>query len=238
MRSAPDGTTLLVSSLPSHVIAPLINPNATFDPVASFTHIAYIGGPPSCFVVSSKSKLQTFADLLQAARAAPVNYGSAGVGTVGHLLAAFVAQQSKAQLTHVPYNGPMIPDVMTGVVDMGALTLSTLASNIEGGNLRLLAVATKERLPRFRDAPTFKELGYDIDGIGWLALSGPAGLEAGFVQRVNVDVGRILELPEVRELLRQELIDPIAMSAPALAEFIRSEIKSWTPLIAAAGLRK
>ena len=238
VRALPDGTTLLVSSLPSQVIAPLINPNVAFDTLASFTHIAYIGGPPSCFVVSANSQLRNFADLVQAARAKPVTYGTAGVGTLGHLLAAFVAQQSRLQLTHVPYNGPMIPDIMTGVVDLGSLTLSTLASNIDGGTLRLLAVASNQRLAAFRDAPTFKELGFDIGGISWLALSGPAGMNGDLVRQLNWEVTQILQRADVQQLLRQEIIEPIAMTPEALTQFFKAEIAGWAPVVAVAGIKK
>ena len=237
-RAPADGSTLLISSLPSHVISPLINSNVGFDPIGSFTHIAYLGGPPSGFVVSIKSRLASFDDLVRAAKAAPLTYGTAGIGTVGHLLASFVAVQGRVQLTHVPYNGPMLPDIMTGVVDIGSLTLSTVASNVDGGTLRLLAVATKARMPAFPRTPTFKELGYDISGIGWLALSGPAGLDRDLMRRLNLNVTRILAMPDVRELLRQEMIDPVAMTPDELTQFIKAEIASWTPVVTAAGLLK
>ena len=237
-RAPADGTTLLISSLPSHVLAPLINPNVGFDPVGGFSHIAYVGGPPNAIVVSAKSKLATFEDLLRAARGDSVTYGTAGIGTAGHLLAAFVANQGKLQFTHVPYNGPMIADIMTGVVDVGSITLSTVASNVEGGNLRLLAVATKDRLPAFAAVPTLKEAGFDISGIGWLALSGPPRLDVDLIRRLNQDVTKMLGQPELRDLLRQEIIEPIAMTPEGLTEFIKDEIARWSPVVAAAGLKK
>lgn len=99
-HARPDGTTLVVSSMPTLVLAPLINPHADFHPIEDFSHIAYVGGPPNAFVVAATSKIRTFADLVRAAKDKPRTYGSAGVGTVGHLTAAYVAQKDNLKLTH------------------------------------------------------------------------------------------------------------------------------------------
>jgi tripartite-type tricarboxylate transporter receptor subunit TctC len=235
-HSAADGSSLLISSLPSQVIAPLLNPKTGFDTFESFTHIAYIGGPPNCFFVAAGSKLRTFDDLVSAARAAPVSYGSAGVGTLGHIFAEYVARQAGLHLIHVPYNGPMIPDVMSGVVELGSLVMSTVAGNIQGGNLRGLAVASDKRLAEFPDVPTFRELGFDISAVNWLTLSGPAGLPAPLVQRINRAVIAALARPEVRDVLRQELIEPIAMSPDDVRKLMKTETERWAPIVAAAGL--
>jgi tripartite-type tricarboxylate transporter receptor subunit TctC len=237
-HSAPDGSSLLISSLPSQVIAPLINPHPGFDTFESFTHIAYIGGPPNCFFVAASSKLRSFDDLLNAARAAPVSYGSAGVGTLGYIFAEYVARKAAVKFIHVPYNGPMIADVMSGVVDFGSLVMSTVAGNIQGGNLQVLAVASDKRLPDFPDVPTFRDLGFDISAVNWLTLSAPAGLSAPLVRRINQAVNEALAQPEVRTTLRQELIEPIPMRPEDVEQLMTSETQRWAPIVAAAGLSK
>jgi tripartite-type tricarboxylate transporter receptor subunit TctC len=237
-HAAPDGTTLLISSLPSQVIAPLINPKAAPDAIASFTHIAYIGGPPNCFVVAGGSKIQSLNDILTTSKTTPMTYGSAGVGTLGHIFAEYIARKAGLKFIHVPYNGPMIADVIAGNVEFGSLTLSTVAGNVEGGTLRVPAVATKERLADYPNVPTFRELGFDLAAVNWLALSGPSGLPDAFVRRVNEDVNRTLALPEVRAILRQEIIEPIAMSPQDVGALIKSETAGWGPIVEAAGLKK
>ncbi len=237
-HSEPDGTSLLISSLPSQVIAPLINPKTGFDTFKSFTHIAYIGGPPNCFVAAVGGKFITFDDLLNSARAAPVTYGSAGVGTLGHIFAEYVARKASMKFIHVPYNGPMIADVISGVVDFGSLVMSTVVSNIQGGKLRGLAVASDKRLPDFPDIPTFRELGFDISAVNWLTVSGPAGMSEPLVTRINHDVNEALARPEVREILRRELIEPIPMSPEEVTKLMKSETERWAPIVAAAGLGK
>jgi tripartite-type tricarboxylate transporter receptor subunit TctC len=237
-HSTPDGTTLLIASLPSQVIAPLINPKTAPDAIASFTHIAYIGGPPNCFVVAGSSKIQTLDDILTTAKTTPMSYGSSGVGTLGHIFAEYIARKAGLKFIHVPYNGPMIADVLAGNVDFGSLTMSTVAGNIEGGKLRVPAVATKERLPDYPNVPTFRELGFDLAAVNWLALSGPAGLPAAFVQRINQDVIKTMDRPEVRAILRQEIITPIAMTPQDVVALIKSETTNWAPIVEAAGLKK
>jgi tripartite-type tricarboxylate transporter receptor subunit TctC len=237
-HSDPDGSSLLISSLPSQVIAPLINPKTGFDTFKDFTHIAYIGGPPNCFFAAAGSKLHGFDDLVAAARAAPVSYGSAGVGTLGHIFAEYVARKAGLKFIHVPYNGPMFADVMSGVVDFGSLVMSTVAGNIQGGNLRVLAVASDKRLADFPDVPTFRELGFDISAVNWLTLSAPAGLPDPLVRRINHDVIEAMAKPDVRAVLRQELIEPIAMSPEDVVTLMKSETERWAPIVAAAGLSK
>jgi tripartite-type tricarboxylate transporter receptor subunit TctC len=236
-QSAPDGATLVLSSLVSQVLAPLVNPRAGLNALASFSHIAYIGGPPNVFIATATGNLRSLGDVVNASRGSPRSYGTAGAGTVGHLAAEFVAQKAAVKLVHVPYNGPMLGDVISGVVDMGSMGLSTAAANIAGGKLRGFGVSTKERLPDHPDIATMREQGFDLVAANWLALSGPAGLPEPVVTRLNRAVIKILELPEVRQTLRQEIIAPIAMRPDELTSFVQSEIARWTPIVQAAGLK-
>jgi tripartite-type tricarboxylate transporter receptor subunit TctC len=237
-RSAPDGTTLFISSVASQIIAPLLNPQSGLDTLKDFTHIAYIGGPPIGLVTSTSGKLRTFDDVLKASQRSAVSYGTAGVGTAGHLAAEFVAKKTGLKSIHVPYNGPMLGDIISGVVDLGSIGTSTAIGNVQGGKLWLIAVASRQRLPDFPDVPTFRDLGLDLDAVNWLALSGPAGLPEPLVLRLNGEVVRLMNQPEQRTMLRQEVIEPIAMSPAELAEFFRAELKRWEPVVASAGLRK
>jgi tripartite-type tricarboxylate transporter receptor subunit TctC len=237
-HGVPDGTSLLISSLPSQVITPLINANTGFDTFGSFTHIAYIGGPPNCFVSAVDGKFNTFDDLMKASRTTPQSYGSAGVGTLGNIFAEYVARKAGVKFIHVPYNGPMIADIISDTVDFGSLTMSTVVGNIQGGKLRALAVASDKRLSDFPDVPTFRELGFDISAVNWLALSGPSGMPKPLVQRINHDVIETLNKPEVRDILVQELIQPIPMTPDEVRDLMKSETERWAPIVAAAGLGK
>ena len=230
--------TFLISAMPTLVIAPLINPTDTFRPVENFSQIAYIGGPPVAFVASSSSELKSFDALLRIARERPLNYGTGGVGTVGHLTAAYVAHKANLKLTHIPYNGPMIGDIISGVVDFGSLTASTVLGNIDGGTLRGLAIGTDKRLLTHPEIPTFKELGFDLSPIAWLAIAGPPDMPRELQITLNKEITDILGRPKMKDILKQEMIEPVAMSPQELTAFIRSEITTWTPIVELAGLRK
>jgi tripartite-type tricarboxylate transporter receptor subunit TctC len=237
-RAAPDGTTLLMSSMPTLVLAPLTNPRADVRPIEDFSHIVYIGGPPIAFVVASNSKIRSFDDLLRVSKVTPQNYGTGGAGTVGHLAAVYVAQKASLKLTHIPYNGPMIGDIISGVVDMASLAASTVLGHVDGGTLRALAIGTPKRLAKYPEVPTFKELGFDISPIAWLAISGPAGMPRELQTALNKQITDILARPKVKEILQSELIEPLSMSPEDLTTLLMKEIASWTPIVESVGLRK
>jgi tripartite-type tricarboxylate transporter receptor subunit TctC len=237
-HAEPDGTALVITTMPTLVLAPLVNPRSNFRPVEDFSHITYIGGPPNAFVLASTSKIQSFGDFARIAKDTPQSYGTAGVGTVGHLTAAYVAQKAHLKLTHVPYNGPMLGDILSGVLDFGSLTASTVMGGIDGGKLRALAVGTDKRLSKYPDLPTFKELGFDISPIAWMAISGPAGMSRELQASLSKQFTEILTRPKMKEILQQELIEPIAMSPQELTAFVGNDIKAWAPIVASLGLRK
>ena len=180
-RSAPDGYTLQISGMPSHVLAPAMNKNASFDPMRDFTHIAYLGGPPNVFVVHPSAGVSTFAELLALMKSQPngVQYVSPAIGAVGNLVAEYVAAKENVKLVHVAYRGggAAIQDLVAGHVKVGSMTLSTTQPHILAGKLRALAVSSEKRLPEFPELPTLVELGYpELVVTTWYSLAGPAGL--------------------------------------------------------------
>jgi tripartite-type tricarboxylate transporter receptor subunit TctC len=238
-KSAPDGTTLLISSMPTNVLAPLVNPRADFRPVEDFVHIAYIGGPPNVFIYgANNSKVKSFADFVRVAKETPQTYGTAGVGTVGHLSAEFVGRKAGLKLVHVPYNGPMLADLISGTVDMGSMTASTARGNVDGGTLRLIAVGSEQRMAKYPDMPTLKELGFEISPTTWMSLSAPRGLSPELAAYINKQVIEILARPNVKEILAQELITPIAMTPAQLTEFMQKEIATWRPIVESLGVAR
>ena len=160
-QAAPDGYTLTTSSTAYHVIAPVVSANPGFDPLKDFTHIAYLGGPPSAMVVHPKLGVKTFQEFVALARKAkePITYISPGTGSHGFLVAEYVAQQSKYQLTHIPYKGagPAVADLIAGHVLMGNTTFSSIVEQIRAKRVIPLAVTTEKRIAEMPDMPTFKE---------------------------------------------------------------------------------
>jgi len=224
-RSEPDGYTLMASGLPSHVLAPAMNAkNAGFDPVRDFTHIAYLGGPPNVFVVHSSSPVKSFKELLALMRGQPsgVEYVSPSIGSVGNMVAEYVAAKEKVKLVHVVYRGggAAILDLVAGHVKLGSMTLA----HIRAGALRPLAISSAQRVPELPDVPTLVELGYpELVVTTWYALSGPAGLPRDIVVRLNREVNEAMGVPKVRDHLAQEMVQTRPMSPDEMTAFMKSE---------------
>jgi tripartite-type tricarboxylate transporter receptor subunit TctC len=236
-RSEPDGYTLMASGMPSHVLAPAMNArNTGFDPVRDFTHIAYLGGPPNVFVVHASSPAKSFADLLGLMRSqgSGVEYVSPSIGSVGNMVAEYVAATEKIKLVHVVYRGggAAILDLVAGHVKVGSMTLATTLPHIRSGALRPLAISSAQRVPELPDVPTLVELGYpDLVVTTWYALSGPAGLPKDIVDRLNRAVNDAMDVPKVREHLAQETVQTRKMTPAEMTAFMKSEVDKWAPVV-------
>jgi tripartite-type tricarboxylate transporter receptor subunit TctC len=240
-RAEPDGLTLMVSGIPTHVLGPAMNRNVGFDPMRDFTHIAYFGGTPNALVVHPSLGVSAYRDFLALARGADgVEYVSAGFGTMGNWIAEYLASKEAVKLVHVAYKGgaQAMVDLLAGHVKVGMLTWSTVAEHIRAGRLRALAVTSAQRLPNAPEAPTLQELGHDFVATAWYSLSGPAGLSPDIVKRVNREIVRAADRPQVRRQIEQDAIEAKPMTPAEVRSFMQSEIDRWTPMIAAlAGAR-
>jgi tripartite-type tricarboxylate transporter receptor subunit TctC len=241
-RSDPDGYTLMASGMPSHVLAPAMNKNARFDPIKDFTHIAYLGGPPNVFVAHASSPVRSFKDLIALMRneSGGVQYVSPSIGSVGNMVAEYVASKEKLKLAHVVYRGggAAILDLVAGHVKVGSMTLSTTQQHIRAGTLRPLAISSAARVPELPDVPTLTELGYpELVVTTWYSLSGPAGIPADIVGRLNAEVNKAMAHPKVKKQLEQETIQTHAMSAAEFSQFMRAEVGKWVPIVRAMNLQ-
>ena len=234
-RADPDGYTFLVGGLAPQILSPAIAGTTPFDAVNDFSHIAYIGGPPMVWVVPPSSELRSVADVAKAAKAGTLSgYASSGIGTVGHLVVEYVAKQDGFTLTHIPYNTAAFADILAGRVPIGSFTWGAALGQIQGGTLRALAVTTETRRPEAPDVPTFKEQGYDLVASTWFGLEGPKDTPRDVVLRLNKEVIRIMDLPEVKKRAMQDAFDLKALTPEQLAEFYRAEAARWTPIAQAA----
>ena len=237
------GSTLVVSGIASHVIAPaLAAAQFPFDPAKDFSHIALFGGPPSVFAVHPSLPAKTLKEFVALAKAKPgaMSYGSPGNGTLGHLIAEMFKQMAGINIAHVPYKGASgaVTDLIPGHIEVVSTTLSTAGAQIRAGRVRGLAVSSAARIAEYADVPTFREAGYnELVAVIWFSLSGPAGMPKDVVAKLNAEVRRILQLPAVRERLRPEGIEPGTLDAPAFTEFVVAELKRWAPLVRASGAR-
>jgi tripartite-type tricarboxylate transporter receptor subunit TctC len=232
--AAPDGDTFVLSSIGTLVTSPAMSPRPGYDPLRDFTEVAYIGGPPNVIVVHPSLGIKTFQELLAAAKANAIDYISPGPGTIGHLVPELLARKDKLKFTHVIYKGAgqAMSDLVAGHVKMGSVTWTSALAQIRAGTVLPLAVSSARPMPEFPAVPTMKALGYpDLVATTWFGLSGPAGLPADIVTRLNEAIVQAIDAPAVRARLAEEGIETERMSPAEFTRFVANEIARWTPIV-------
>ena len=233
-RAAPDGYTFVISSLGSFIISPVFTP-VPFDPFRDFTHIAYLGGQPVVLFVNDASRFKTLADLVAFAKTNPgaITYATISVGSQTQLLNEQFQRRAGITMTHVPYRGAgqIATDVLGGHIDAGLTALQVAAGQLTSGVARGLAISSEARLPDYANVPTYKEQGYpELIASAWFALSGPANLPRDIVVRLNAEVVKVLQAPDLQERFRKEAIDTKTLDADAFTAYFKAEAERWTPL--------
>jgi tripartite-type tricarboxylate transporter receptor subunit TctC len=241
-KAPADGYTFVVSGIASHVIAPALPNSVAYDPLKDFTHVALFGGPPAVFAVNPSLPAKDVREFVALAKSKPgaLSYGSPGNGTQGQLVAEHFKRLAGIDIVHVPYKGASgaVTDLIAGHIQAVSTTLTTASGQIRGGRARALAVSSAARLPDYPDIPTFAESGYpDLVATVWFSLSGPANLPPEIATRLNTEVRRALEQPDVRERLRHEGIAPNNLDAKQFSAFVAEELRRWTPIVRASGAK-
>ena len=234
-KAAPDGYTLVVSGIGSHVIAP-VEAQAPFDAMKDFAHIAMLAGPPLALVVNAETPYKDFKSFVALVAADPrgLSWGSPGQGTHGHLTGELLRVAAKLNMVHISYKGagPAVADLIANQIQAGVMTLSSANAHVDSGKLRLLAVTASKRVTEYPNTPTFAELGYPgLTGITWFSLSGPAGMSPLLVERINAEVRRGMVTPAARAVLVAESMETLDLDAAAFTRYVASEIARWTPAI-------
>jgi len=240
LDTPPDGYNFVMTTSTLLVLLPVTNPKLGYDPVRDVTNIAYVAGTPIVLVVGGNSGIKTLKDFVQRGKssATPLTYSSSGLGSTGHLAAEYFAQQAGFKIEHVPYKGASqaLTDLIGGHIAFAAQTSGSTASMLRAGSLTGVAHTAKQRLSDFPDIPTFREQGYDFDSYTWFSLSGPAGLPADIVNKLNAEIARIVTKPEVADRLNRDGLIPEPMSVTDFRAFIDAESKRWTPVLHQVGL--
>ncbi|MCX7894199.1 MAG: tripartite tricarboxylate transporter substrate binding protein, partial [Burkholderiales bacterium] len=162
-RAAPDGHSLVISGIASHVIAPATAANPEFHPLRDFTHVAFLGGPPTVLIIANSVPAQNLQQFIALARGGQrFAFGSPGAGTHGHLFGVAIAQAAGIELEHVPYRGgqPAMTDLIGGTLDSVCIDTSTGAPFVRDGRVRALCVFSESRIEALPEVPTLVELGH------------------------------------------------------------------------------
>jgi tripartite-type tricarboxylate transporter receptor subunit TctC len=241
-KSASDGYTLLFSDLSPFVINPHIYDKLPFNPLTDLAPVALGVHLAPALAVSNNAPGKTLKELLDYARANPdrLNYASPGIGNYTHVALEYLKHLSGTRITHVPYRGTnqVMPDLLSGRVDMFLVTISVFTQYEKEGKLRVLAAATEQRLPQRPDLPTIGETvpGYAIDV--WFGMAAPAGTPAAILDKINADIRQVLH----EKNFHDTFIVPQAYRAGELsrarfAAKIQAEHEKWRELVQISGAK-
>lgn len=237
-KSAPDGYTLLVSSS-MNATNPWVYEKLPYDYRKDLKHVVLLGEAPNMMAASSKAPASNLKELIAYAKQNPGKfaYGSAGIGSVHHLLMEIVAKRSGIQLNHIPYKGGSvaIQDVIGGNLDSYFGTISSTRNFIQRGNMRPLFVTSEKRSKYMPQVETLEENGLrNLNSGYWLGLAAPSGVPDAIVQRLNRAANEVLKSPEVVERLERQAIDPKGGSVSDMEKFFESELVFWKEAATAA----
>jgi tripartite-type tricarboxylate transporter receptor subunit TctC len=242
-KSAPDGYTLALMPIGNAAVTPALTPNPPYDPVKDFAPITQIATVENVLVIGAWSPIRTLAELIALGRskAANLSYATPGAGSLAHLAAELLAHRGGFALNHVPYRGvtPALTDVIRGEVTMIFAQLSTAKPFIDGGQLRPLGVASKERSAVVPAVPTIAEAGEmpGFEAVSWYALMAPAQTPEPIIRKLHDGVVRALNLSDVKAALQAQGAKPVGNSPAELAAVIAADTARWAKVIKEANIQ-
>jgi len=240
-RSAPDGYTLLLATAGEITIDPTLFKNVPYDVDRDLAPISSVSDAPMAFGTNGASTFKTVADVIATAKAQPgtLNVCSPGYGSVNHLVLESIAVNTGTRFVHVPYKGgaPAAQALVAGDIPLGILASSSVVPHVPSGHIRVLAISTGERSPLNPDWPTLKEAGAgDINASNWTALIAPKGTPQPIVDKLNAEVVKILNMPDVKEHFAAGGVTTIPSSPAELAARIKRESAVYRVVIEKANV--
>jgi tripartite-type tricarboxylate transporter receptor subunit TctC len=239
-RAESDGYTILMATVATHALNPLMLRRKPYDPVADFAPISLLAIVPNVLLVHPQVPAKTVPELIALLKADPAkyNYASSGLGTPLHLSGELFKSMAKVEMQHIAYrgSGPALNDVVAGQVPIMFDNLPSASEFIKAGTLRGIAVTTKERAPSFPDMPTIAETLPGYETYTWNALFAPAKTPAAIVDRINAEARKAVADPAVQERLKEFSAIVVGSTPDALAEHVKAEIAKWTPVVKDAGV--
>ncbi|MFM7569288.1 MAG: Bug family tripartite tricarboxylate transporter substrate binding protein [Betaproteobacteria bacterium] len=237
-QAAPDGYLLLMSYAGSHAINPALYKRLPFDPVKDFAPVATLATLPFVLVARPDAAFKNVSELIAQAGRSSLTFGSAGNGSVNHLLGVMFAMNTGTKLTHVPYKGaaPAMQDLMGGQINIVFTSLPSVAGLLRGGQLRALAVTSAKRSATFPDFPTLAESGLrQFDVAPWFGLFAPGATPAPVIRRINQDVNELLGQKDVVERFNSQGADPLARTPAEFACMLRADLATWADVVKTSG---
>lgn len=242
-KAPPDGYTLLVAPLTSYAMNSLLLPAvAGYQLDKDFAAVSLVGYLPLVMVANEAVPASTPAQLVAMAKSKPaaLNYGSSGNGSIEHVAGEMFKRQAGVSLLHIPYRGaaPAMTDLMSGQLQVMFATTATAVANLKTGRIKPLMVATSQRLTALPDVPTSSEAGFPgFEVASTYAVLAPAGTPPSIVRRLNQDIARIVQLPDVRQRFQTLGIEVMTSTPEEAGARIGTELSKWGQVIKTSNIK-
>jgi tripartite-type tricarboxylate transporter receptor subunit TctC len=240
-KAAADGHTLLFANT-NIAINPSLYKTLPYDTATAFAPVIHMVNVPNLLLVAEDVKASRVSELVALAKADPkgLNYASAGSGTFPHLAVELFKLHAGVSITHIPYKGaaPALNALLSKEVQILSNDLVTATQHVKSGKIKVLAITSATRSTVFPDVPTMAEAGLkDFVAVGWQGVMVPAGTPAGTISRLNTEINKVLNDPEVRNGLTGQGLDVMGGSVQQFADFVRRDTERWRPAVEASGAK-
>jgi tripartite-type tricarboxylate transporter receptor subunit TctC len=241
-KAAPDGYTIMGGTISTHAINASLYKSLPYDPVKDFVAITLIARVPNMLVINPEVPAKDVKELIALLKANPAKYSfaSSGNGTSQHLSGELFKAMSGTDMQHIPYKGspPALQDVVGGQVTMTFDNITTAWPLAKAGKLRALAVTTARRSSIAPDVPTLAESGLPGFEVGsWQGVFAPAGTPPEIVKRLNAEIVKALNLPDVREKLGSLGAEIVANSPEEFSALVKAEVVKWAEVVKKSGAK-
>ena len=237
-RANPDGYTVLVISV-SYAVNPSLYANAGYDPVRDFVPVILGPSTPNIITVNPAVKATNIRELLDLARREKLAYASSGIGTTTHLSMERLKVASGTDITHVPYQpAQAVGAAVAGHTQISSTSMPPAVPQVKAGKVRAIALTSAARSAALPDVPTLNELGFkDFDDLTWFGFFLPAGTPAAIADRLNAEINRILELPDVKAKFDEQGLTSRRNTRAEFATFLGEEIPKWAKAVRDSGAK-
>ncbi len=240
-KSPGDGYTFLISTNGPLVYNTVLYKKLPYDPFTELRPVVLAGGQANVCAVRSDSDIKTLKELVDAMKKNPgkFNFSSTGVGSLSQLGVELLKVKTGTYAVHIPYaSSPLaILAILQGDVQFACVPAVAVIPQVKAGKMRTLAVSTAKRSQLTPDIPTMKEAGLpEIENLAWMAIMAPATTPDAIVQRMNTEINAVLAMPDVKEKLNSQYMEPIGGSAQDLQRFMQQELRVMTPVIKRTGI--
>ena len=241
-KQPADGNVLLMAHINSHAIAPALIPKMNYNAVTDFSPISMVGVTPNLLIGNDKQTARTVKDIVELCKKNPgkISFGSAGNGSAQHLALEMFKLAAGIDALHVPYkgSGPMLTDLIGGQINYSFDTMTAATPHVKGGKAIAIAQTRAKRAKSYPNVPTMIESGFPgFEATTWYGLVGPGKMPAAMVKRMNEDINKVLQMPDVIEKFEQYGAEDGGGTPEKFADFIQTESVKWAKVVKDAGVK-